>query len=122
LVRASSCDELLGRIMRDMFPTSMEPIFAYTLHREMLASACNSCTLWTILARMDGTVFKCVVNWSFFQDYENRHCQDLMSIHLDSVEDLPVPPLGKELPFKSAPLSLELDYPDSPTPCGEASE
>jgi hypothetical protein len=66
---------------------------------------------------LDGTLFKAIVNWTFFQDQTDQHCQDVISVHLDSIEDIDVPAIQGGVPRRGAAVSLELDYPDSPSAC-----
>eukprot|EP00475_Leptophrys_vorax_P001321 TRINITY_DN10706_c0_g1_i3.p2 TRINITY_DN10706_c0_g1~~TRINITY_DN10706_c0_g1_i3.p2 ORF type:complete len:185 (-),score=40.76 TRINITY_DN10706_c0_g1_i3:7-561(-) len=119
LMRATSASEILGRSHADFVPLAMSQYVAYMIHREMLASQVSTIVFEMIFGRCDGTLFKCVVSWSMSFDDSNTNRQDLIQIHLDSIEDLHVEPLGERLPHKRPRISLELDYADSPPPCDE---
>jgi len=92
---------------------------SYVFHREILASQCNSVVFEAILGRYDGTAFKCMCNFTVFQDEDNQACQEILSIHLDTVEDLNIPARKGPVPVTIPPLSLEIDYPESPHECTE---
>eukprot|EP00475_Leptophrys_vorax_P038147 TRINITY_DN6674_c0_g1_i1.p1 TRINITY_DN6674_c0_g1~~TRINITY_DN6674_c0_g1_i1.p1 ORF type:complete len:393 (-),score=94.16 TRINITY_DN6674_c0_g1_i1:23-1201(-) len=124
LFRARSKEELIGRGISDLIPPGLGQFMEYIIHREMLASGNSSMTFGILMARMDGTVFKCITNWSMMLDAQNStNMQDIIGIHLDSVEDLPhVAPVETPLPIRKPKISLELDYPESPNPCSEKSK
>jgi sulfatase maturation enzyme AslB (radical SAM superfamily) len=117
LVRAKSNDEVLGRASIDFIPSLFTQWLSYVHHREMLASEGSTVVFENIMARCDGTVFKCIVNWNMSFDNSNVQRQDLIQIHLDSVEDLPVEALETRLEFGKPKISFEIDYADSPPPC-----
>jgi hypothetical protein len=97
-------------------PRAFDQLMSYQIHREMLASHSTSVSCEMILSRLDGSVFKCVITMTVFINQQCMHMQEMVSILLDTVEDLShfVPPLDYPLPRTKPPMSLEVDYPESP--------
>jgi hypothetical protein len=109
-----SQNEIVGRSWRDFIPPAVDQLFSYYLHREMLASQATSVSFEMIMSRLDGSLFKCTLTLTVFVDPAGTHMQEMVSILLETVEDLTqlVPPLDKPLPKTKPPMSLEVDYPD----------
>jgi hypothetical protein len=118
LMRAKTITEVLGRAHADFIPRGVLPIISYMMHRECLASRESSMAFEMIFSRLDGSVFKCITCWILAMDDGNTNFQMSIRFNLDTIEDLSdVALLDHSLPRIKPRISLELDYPESPTNC-----
>jgi PAS domain-containing protein len=110
-------EDVLGRCIRDFTPRAFDQWQNFMFQRELLASGKSSVIFETVLARLDGTIFKCFNSVQVFYDTQGRLTETLLSIQLSTVTDLKLPPLPGGLP-RTEPFQMpDLDYPDSPITC-----
>lgn len=112
LVGGSSI-EVVGRSMHDFIPRAFNQYFSYYFHRELIASGSSSVLFENILARLDGTVFRCYNTLHVLRDANDLLCESVLAIHLNTIQPLDIPPCGY-LPRTKPIVSLEMRYPDSP--------